>query len=334
MRVFHGPNNISGGAGVLAAAQRRMGVDATSVCFPTGSFRFAVDHELPYGMWSRLTLLSMARRFDVFHFYFGESLAGSHLTDVAVLRRLGKQVHFYFCGCDLRDSKQVIARHAISACAECWPMGCSANRDRAAKVAMESDGVFVSTPDLIEFAPGATLLPQPLDLTRFDLLAARSTGRPLDGPFRVAHAPSNRAIKGTKYVEAAVDELRRGGIDIELVIVEGMTYEQSLDTYLGCDIGIDQMLIGAYGQFAVEMMALGRPVVCFLRDDLVELYPERPPIVNASKYDLTEVLRELARDREALRVIGQRGVAYAQRVHAADRVAAIAVDAYEQVRSR
>jgi hypothetical protein len=245
---------------------------------------------------------------------------------------MGKRVFFYFCGCDLRDSKLVIERHPISACAECWPMGCSANRDRAAEAAATADGVFVSTPDLLEFMPDAVLLPQPLDLARFARLREVGQGYCGDGrgPLRIAHAPSSRTIKGTKYVESACAELVASGFDIELVLVEGKSYEESLSIYQSCDLGIDQVLIGAYGQFAVEMMAMGKPVLCFLRDDVVGLYPEVPPIIRVTPLTLTEVVAGLVVERDDLVSRGAQGVGYVERVHGADRVAARALAAYRE----
>ena len=119
MRIFHGPQNIGGMAGLLAQAQRTLGYSAEAVCLPGGAFQFPADRVFPTG--NPLALASLPWQFDVFHFYFGESLFGSRLVDVPWLKRLGKKVFFHFCGCDIRDSKQTIARHATSACAECWP---------------------------------------------------------------------------------------------------------------------------------------------------------------------------------------------------------------------
>lgn len=327
MRVFHGPNNIGGAAGVLAAAQRSLGVEATSVCYATGTYAFSTDRTLQSGLQSRLALLAMAREFDVFHFYYGESLSGARLVDIPWLRRAGKQVYFYFCGCDLRDSKYVIANQEISACAECWPMGCSANRELAVSVARESDGVFVSTPDLLDFVPDATLLPQPLVLDRFETL--RDEIEPDGGgPVRVAHAPSSRRIKGTHYVEEAVASLQDRGMDVELVLVEGRSYEESLAIYASCHVGVDQMLIGAYGGFAVEMMALGKPAVCYLSPRVLERYPVRPPIVSAEPTMLADVLADLIERRAEWPTIGAAGIDYVHAVHDARAVAQVALDRY------
>lgn len=335
-RVFHGPNNISGSAGILARAQRDLGWDARSICFSTGSYSFPVDETVPFGVRGRARLLRAAAEFDVFQFYFGESLAGARLTDVPLLGRFGKKVFFYFCGCDLRDSKVVIPSQPVSACAECWPMGCSANRDLAARVAEQADGCFVSTPDLLEFLPGAVLLPQPIDLAAFGqrrdaaFAAAARGSAARDGNVRIAHAPSNRVIKGTRHVERAVQQLRDDGLAVELVLVEGKSYADSLAVYASCDLAVDQLLIGAYGQFAVETMALGKPVVCFIRDDALEAYGPGLPVVSATPSDLASVLRDLIAHRDRWPELGAAGVAYVEAVHGAERVAAIATAEYER----
>lgn len=335
MRVFHGPTNVAGAAGVLAAAQRSLGVDARAVCFDSGHYEFSADEVLPLGIRSDVRLLSLARSFDVFHFYFGQSLTLSKLWDIPLLKRMGKKVYFYFCGCDIRDSKLVIQNHPISACAECWPMSCSPNRARALEVAAQADGVFVSTPDLLEFVSDALLLPQPIDLDRLSRLndLRDLSGRGSNAPVRIAHAPSNRSIKGTAHVERSVAQLLESGLDVELVLVEGQSYEASLEIYRTCDIAIDQLLIGAYGQFTVEMMAMGKPVLCYLRDDVASQYDDELPIINATPLTLTDVLAQTLADRDRFAEIGERGIEYVARCHGADVVAARALEAYRNDRA-
>lgn len=328
LRVFHGPNNIGGGAGLLARKQRELGADAQAVCFTTGSYAFEVDRELQPGLGARIELLRQWRHFDIFHFWYGESLIGARLTDVEWLRRAGKRVFFYFCGCDVRDPKVIIPREAVSACAACWPVGCAANRDHAVEVALAADGCFVSTPDLLEFVPGAALLPQPIDLQTPALAVPRSVS--VDGVVRVAHAPSNRVIKGTVHVERAIAELREAGAPVELVLVEGLSHTESMEVFASCDIAVDQVLIGAYGQFAVEMMALGKPVVAFIRDDVRALYPDGMPVVSASPDDLAKVLARLVEDRAERARIGAAGPGYVRAVHDAGVIARQALDAYER----
>ncbi len=341
MRILHGPQNIGGMAGVLARAQRELGYDAQAVCLPTGRYDYACDQLLDPARFAGLagplrSVLAQAPRFDVYHFYFGESLAGSSLRDVPWLKRLGRRVFFYFCGCDIRDSKHVIATYEYSACKACWPQLCSANRPQALDMARRfADGVFVSTPDLLEFVPGATLLPQPIELHQFDALRSANLGPPpgtpgVDRPARIAHAPTNRAMKGSDRIEAAVRSLAARGLKVELVALENRPHKEVLELCATCDLAIDQLLIGAYGQFAVECMAMGKPTICYIRPDLAEAYPPDCPIISASPRDIEPVLASTLTAQGSWEAIGRAGRQYVERVHDARKVAADAIAAYQR----
>lgn len=338
MKIFHGIANISGMAGILAAAQRDLGHNAVSYCLTAGNFDFPADHVFSNNDVQRLAelwkfFLLEAGKFDVFHFYFGGSLTGPRLLDVPILINRGIKVFFYFCGCDIRDSKHVIATQPVSACAECWPMACSANRDWARKIAMEfATGTFVSTPDLLEFLPDSTLLPQPLSLEKFDDLALTVAPQMKRDHriCRIVHGPSNRAIKGTKYLLEAVETLQKEGVPVELKLIEGMRHADAMRACRDADIAIDQLLIGAYGQFSVEMMALGKPVICYIRDDLRDFYTGDLPIISADPSSITRVLRQLVEHRDRWEALGQRGRAYVRDVHDSAIVARQALERYSQ----
>lgn len=343
MKILHGPQNIGGMAGVLAKAQRQCGVDAHSYCLPTGTFQYPADQVIHATseldrMWQLIRFFAkQAPRYDGFQFYFGTSYTGLELFDIALLKRLGKKIFFYFCGCDIRDSKLTIAKYQYSACSQCWPMLCSPNQKRALHVAERyADRVFVSTPDLLEFVPGAVLIPQPLDMEAFARLhekIGKSTKERCEGDrdrVQVVHGPSNQAIKGTKYLVQAVRALQCQSVPIELVLVEGKSYSEAMHIASKADIAVDQLLIGAYGQFAVEMMALGKPVVCYIREELREHYPPALPIVSATPDDIAQVLKELVDQRAQWQQLGLMGMDYVQRNHHSLVVARRLLNHYQQ----
>lgn len=324
MKILHGPQNIGGMAGVLAKAQRECGVDAFSYCLPTGHFRYVADRTRQHLGTLRQALpfyILGGFRYDAFLFYFGTSYAGGGLYDVSILKRLGKKIYFYFCGCDIRNSKVTICQHEYSACKWCWPMLCSANRKRALDVARRyANTIFVSTPDLIEFIPESVLLPQPIDMDFFgrvrDEVKASPRNMPTDSDqIVIAHAPSNKSIKGSKYLVNAVQELREAGFAIELVLIEGKSYAETIRICSQADLIVDQLLIGSYGQFAVEMMALGKPVICYIRDDLWNYYPPGLPIVSATPNNISEVLCKLIQMRTEWDELGNRGIRYVEQNH-------------------
>ncbi len=71
--------------------------------------------------------------------------------------------------------------------------------------------------------------------------------------------------------------------------------------------------------FAIEAMALGKPVVAFLHEEAVrrteEAFGIELPIVHATKETLTDVLRELVSSPDELRRIGAASRAYVEQVH-------------------
>jgi SAM-dependent methyltransferase/glycosyltransferase involved in cell wall biosynthesis len=319
-RVFHGPCNLGGGPYRLARAQRELGLDAVSVCYRSPVYRYPADETFAAeSEIARLTpkqLDSYVAKYDVFHFYFGMSLEGLSLDDVARLKEVGKQVIFYFCGCDIKNPRVIREKYAINACRFCWPQRCNPNRARATELALAyADLIYVSTPDLHEFLPGSRLLQQPIDVRALRARLKASPVRRDRRPFVVAHSPTSRALKGTDFVLSAVEKLRARGLDVELRLIENMTYEQALAAYRDADLAVDQLLFGAYGQVSVEMMALGVPVVCYLREDVLPLYPEMPPIINADIYSLADVLAHYYEHPEELEPFRQRGEDYAERRH-------------------
>ena len=59
------------------------------------------------------------------------------------------------------------------------------------------------------------------------------------------------------------------GLAVDLEIVEGLHHEEARERYRDADIVVDQLNAGWYGVFAIEAMALGKPVVTFLHDEAV-----------------------------------------------------------------
>ena len=76
-------------------------------------------------------------------------------------------------------------------------------------------------------------------------------------------------------------------LDADLDLVEGLRHDEAFERYKAADIVVDQLNAGWYGLFAIECMALGKPVVTFLHDEAVqtteEALGERVPIVRATQ---------------------------------------------------
>ena len=108
--------------------------------------------------------------------------------------------------------------------------------------------------------------------------------------------------------------LQTEGVPIELVLVEKLPNHEALNVYRTADVIFDQCLIGYHGYFALEAMALGKPVMCYIRKpDEYLLHPQECPIINTHIDTLKQDLRRLVSSREELELIGRRGRQYVER---------------------
>ncbi len=251
--------------------------------------------------------------YDIIHFNFGQSLitlraAGRVLNELPLLKRAGITVLVTFQGCDVRPQAQCF----------CTQEHCRAE-DRyrapnAARFLRYADRCFHLNPDLRRWLPGSRFLPY----ASVDLAAVRPAAElPPADVVRVAHAPSNREVKGTAHVIAAVEQLRAEGVAVVLDLIEGVSREEVLARVAAADVVVDQLLIGWYGGFAVEAMALHKPVVCHIFEQTPEDNPfgEELPIVRATPATLVERLRELAGDGDLRARLGTEGRRFCERRH-------------------
>ena len=153
------------------------------------------------------------------------------------------------------------------------------------------------------------MIPPGIDLGRYEERPPADRARPV-----VLHAPSSRGRKGTEHVIAACE-----GLDVDLRLVEGLPHEEARKLYEDADIVVDQLNAGWYGLFAIESMALGKPVVTYLHEEAVrrteEAFGVRVPLVPTTKETLRETLRPLVADAAERRRIGAESRAYVERVH-------------------
>jgi glycosyltransferase involved in cell wall biosynthesis len=308
LRVTHCPVNIAGIPWENVQALRRRGVDARLVVFERGTLHHEADWSLdrsgplPVRLLQQLrAFVRLAPRTDVFHFYFGLTLLPKSVQ-FPLLHALRKKSVFHYLGSDIRGKSPGELEYGKRADAE-----------------------IVGSYDAIRWVPEAHVIPPGLDLRPFTPVPPSDSPRPL-----VVHAPSNREKKGTRFVIEACERL-----PVELDIVEGVPHEEARARYARADIVVDQLNAGWHGVFALEAMALGKPVVTHLKPDVVERSAEgfgaRLPIVRASKDDLVEALTPLVEQPALRKELGAASRAYVEQVHDIDRIAARLLDLYRSL---
>jgi glycosyltransferase involved in cell wall biosynthesis len=147
------------------------------------------------------------------------------------------------------------------------------------------------------------------------------------GKLRILHAPNHVAIKGTKALVDAVETLKKEGLNIELVLMRGVPNSEIQKAIESVDLVADQFVIGWYAMFAMEAMAMEKPVLCYLREDLIDLYVkaglvrrEEIPIINTNLLEIKEKIRWVYSHREELIKIGERGREFVKNHHSTERI--------------
>ena len=101
-------------------------------------------------------------------------------------------------------------------------------------------------------------------------------------------------MKGTRFVLDAVEKLKAEGVKFRFQLVEGIPRTQARQLFEQADLLIDQLWLGWYGGLSVELMALGRPVICNIRDDGLKFLPpgmaSELPIIRSEPATLVSVL--------------------------------------------
>jgi glycosyltransferase involved in cell wall biosynthesis len=192
-----------------------------------------------------------------------------------------------------------------------------------------SDRVLVATPDLLEWVPGAELVTQAIDLESVD---APPPPRERPEPYVVLHAPSDRLIKGTRYVEAAVARLQAAGYPVQLRLMHGKPHSEVRRALAEADIVVDQLLMGWYANFSIEAMASGRPVIAYIRDSLKQVAGYEPPILSANPETIDAALIQLIEDATLRKELALAGPPYVRRIHDAARIARQLVEVYQDRR--
>jgi glycosyltransferase involved in cell wall biosynthesis len=330
---LHAPAEIAGQGSVLARALRGLGVDAHSLAYNPGFPQYRPDEMhtyddqpvVPRYLGYFRTLARHIGRWDVYHFHFGRTLVPPRNWDLPLYQALGKKVVFHYHGCDVRDRAHMLATHTHATCTECDPFCIPARQKRILASAQRfADAELISTPDLFESAPRARHLPVAVDLADY------AVAPPGAQPKLVVHAPTNRLIKGTRYVEAAYAALRPRFPGVRFETVERKPWAELRRILAEADVVVDQVFMGWYGMVAVEAMALGKPVLCFIRDDF-EPRLTGCPIIRCTKEDLADRLAETLAGGTDRAAIGALGRAYVEREHAAPVIAGRLLDLYRSL---
>lgn len=262
-------------------------------------------------------------------------------TEIALHRsgRSKKAIFLTFQGSDARETQCFVERHQRSGLADevICRSGKTNDSIRRKKMLLAgiADKIYSLNPDLLEVLPkGSEFLPY----------ATESGLNPKILPFNqscefvIGHAPTHRITKGTDVIIRTINKLRDRGFKIRLELIEGLSHAEAQKKFEQIDLFVDQLVGGWYGVVSLEVMALGKLVICFIKGRGLRFVPARMlsdlPIINADESSLEEklvgVMQMSSEQRQSL---AEQGLAYLKEWHDPTKIAQRVVGDYRKVLS-
>lgn len=322
MNVLH-IGNTAAIPKTLRDGLREDGIPSDIMTFYPDVLEQGTDFPHPYPTWVRVNpplfaalrmyhLLKTVTHYDILHFHTFGGI--TFYADYPLWRALGKRIVLHYHGTELRRFGRELP---------------------CAKFAHKR---YVSTPDLLNFAPVVTWLPSPMPLQDFSVVGVepKDPGEPIIIVNAVASEQHGMAHKGLAIVRKAVHNVQASGYPIEFRNLVGTPYSEALTHYQQADIIIGQTHIGWYGKFEAECMAFGKPVITYIDPTVVDLVPSLDsvpvaPIHRDNVASLETQIIALIQDPAMRHDLGYAGRRYVEEWHDATKVMATLKRDYETI---
>ncbi|WP_247010101.1 glycosyltransferase family 4 protein [Halorientalis litorea] len=339
MKVLMGPQNFAGQPIKLVNSLEERGIEADLVQYGDTDFGYEADKVVDISGDRAKAQIETAKDvveedYDIVHLwhrplFMGEGYDQLAGFDLPLLKSRDIRILYRFTGQDLRLESVQKDINPYNVYRYGYESNYDEERQREYLEFLEHyvDQFIVQDREMHGYRPDATIIPRAMDPDEWDPVGIdESKETPL-----VVHPPSNKDVKGSWFVQEAVDTLREEGLDFEYEEISGLPHEEAVEKYKQADVIVDQLLIGWHGVVTLEAMALGKPAVCYIRDDLNS---DDVPVAEANPETLTDTLRELIRDPDKRARLGRDGREYVEENHDIETVTDQLVDLYEEVLER
>lgn len=340
-RIFIGFNNAAGYGTRLMKGFREIGIEADLYLQGSHPWGFDIPEaryvKYPKNIWLqrlyvRYFLVKCLLKYDAFIFISTDTMM-KNFKDFKYYKFLHKKTLMIFTGCDILQPELTHKPHIpYSSCHECVQefkdfVGCvpetkilrTRKLEKLVDVIMTDSVIADSlTRQYVQAIPPVYIEDYPKDIPE-----------PQNEIPVILHAPSNPGYKGSKYIINAVEKLK-SEFKFEFRLVQNVKLEELYEEISKADIVVDQMIQGWQGILPLEAMMYERPVICYLRDDVVKRLPKECPFINANPGTIYDVLREFlqaySKNPEAYRRLGKVSRKYAEKYHDARKVAKMYAD--------
>lgn len=250
MRILH-INNIAGVASTISSELRRRGYISDVLVFEENIYGFPYDYRVTGNSLIKL-IKAMLKGFNynIVHWHYPRQRKAVKLYSKF------KSIIKHYHGTDLRNR-------------------------------FEGDFCIVSTPDLLEYAPKAIYLPNPVDTESLKPQYKTNNLKPVICWY----------CSAITMLEVIKEAERNLSSKYTFIKLKGYKHREALQLLAKSDLFIDIRLNGWYGLTSIEAMALGKPVIGNIKEELRRKY--NPPVIQYNSYgDLVSTINKVLSDED------------------------------------
>ncbi len=280
-------------------------------------------------LWSKITfkkskLFGLLEWADVLHYHWDSAFTDSR--DLRWAAKLGKPIFIEWVGSEIRIPE--ICKRVNPYYCKAFGNGYEYKSFESEKTSIRNQKKFQKVNAIPLIIPEMNLYVQKkmfpvsypsqlrINLKEFKTAFPDETNnRPL-----IIHSPSAKIAKGSNFIIPVMEELKKE-YDFEFLILHDMIREEVLSIMQKADIFIDQIILGSYGMAAMEAMAFGKPVMCYIMPQVFEGgLSEECPIVNTNPDNLKEQLIKLITNPQLRHDIGIKSRAFVEKFHDVEKI--------------
>lgn len=274
-------------------------------------------------------------KYDYFILISGESLFNNFL-DLRLYRLFGKNTMAIFTGCDIQQPELIKANKKIqySACHNCPVEYMNFVQCDPLKKIVHTRMVeqffdviichYINSDSLKREYQHIYVPINIEELSRYKKTVKNKI--PI-----VLHAPSNTQYKGTPHLIDAVNKLENEGYIFDFKLIQNVPIGELYEEISNADLVVDQLIQGWYGLLPMEAMTLGKPVICYLREELLLKLPNSCPIINANPDTIYDILKFCLENKDYLLERGKSGSEYVERFHNSIEIARSFISYFEAI---
>ena len=281
MRIAH-IGNIAGIASIISKEQQSNGDAADVFVFDTFTEEQFGGVRIYYNSYiSKLMFYKKLKSYDIWHYHYPYGGLKKYLEKNQQNKIFLKHYH----GDDLRRARK-----------------------------KEYDFCLVSTPDLLNYAPNGQWLPNPIDLKEIECYRINNVNN-VNSPPLIAHYPYYENMHSyNDHYSNVLDRIEKENKG-KIVNISNITHTTALEKISYCSITIGKILpdIGWFGKFELESMALGKPVIAYVSDELYKRYS--PPIFQTTINTFHDDLIALLNDKSEMKRLSLEGLKYIEKYH-------------------